>query len=101
VFGGTDGNTQADIFKDAKNLITSVLDGFNVCMFAYGQTGAGKTYTMIGGVDMANSLRANGDFDPSAGIIPRSVFELFKLLEERDAQITAVVRITPRIFHLC
>jgi kinesin family protein C2/C3 len=42
VFGGNDGNMQADLFKDAKNLITSVLDGFNVCMFAYGQTGAGK-----------------------------------------------------------
>jgi hypothetical protein len=27
---------------------TSVLDGYNVCIFAYGQTGSGKTYTMEG-----------------------------------------------------
>jgi hypothetical protein len=42
VFGGMDGNTQADVFKDTKHLIMSVVDGYNVCIFAYGQTGAGK-----------------------------------------------------------
>lgn len=28
--------------------MTSVMDGFNVCIFAYGPTGTGKTYTMMG-----------------------------------------------------
>ncbi len=42
VFGGSEGNSQADIFKDTKHLIMSVIDGYNVCIFAYGQTGAGK-----------------------------------------------------------
>lgn len=37
-----EGNTQADVFKDTKHLIMSVVDGYNVCIFAYGQTGAGK-----------------------------------------------------------
>ena len=31
-----------------KPLATSVLDGYNVCIFAYGQTGSGKTFTMTG-----------------------------------------------------
>eukprot|EP00741_Cyanophora_paradoxa_P021664 tig00000241_g20910.t1 len=38
----------AQVFEDTKPLVTSVLDGFNVCIFAYGQTGSGKTYTMEG-----------------------------------------------------
>ena len=42
VFGGSDGNSQADVFRDTKHLMTSVIDGYNVCIFAYGQTGAGK-----------------------------------------------------------
>lgn len=34
VFGGTDGNAQTDIFKDTKHLMMSVIDGYNVCIFA-------------------------------------------------------------------
>lgn len=34
------------MFQEVQALITSCIDGYNVCIFAYGQTGAGKTYTM-------------------------------------------------------
>lgn len=33
---------QADVYADVSALVTSVMDGFNVCIFAYGQTGSGK-----------------------------------------------------------
>ena len=36
------------VFDDTKPIITSCVDGYNVCIIAYGQTGAGKTYTMMG-----------------------------------------------------
>eukprot|EP00494_Astrolonche_serrata_P024904 UN25164 len=39
---------QEDIFEELGGTINSVLDGYNVCIFAYGQTGTGKTYTMEG-----------------------------------------------------
>ena len=37
-----------DVFADASPMVISVLDGYNVCIFAYGQTGTGKTFTMEG-----------------------------------------------------
>ncbi|XP_058297022.1 kinesin-like protein KIFC3 isoform X1 [Hylobates moloch] len=40
--------SQHDVFQEVQALVTSCIDGFNVCIFAYGQTGAGKTYTMEG-----------------------------------------------------
>ena len=42
---------------------------------------------MIGAADIGNCLSKNGDFDESAGITPRAVSELFRLLNERTAQV--------------
>ena len=36
-----------DVFAEVGPLVRSVLDGINVCIFAYGQTGAGKTFTVV------------------------------------------------------
>ena len=62
-------SSQEDIFDFIEPLCTSVLDGFNNCIFAYGQTGTGKTYTMEG----------NG-----TGVSPKSINEIFKRIEERN-----------------
>lgn len=41
---------QKDVFNHAVvPLVNEVLDGYNCTIFAYGQTGTGKTYTMEGG----------------------------------------------------
>lgn len=93
VFGGQEGNNQEDVFRDTKHLIMSVVDGYNVCIFAYGQTGAGKSYTMIGSSDIGTCLHDDGLFDANAGITPRAVSELFRLLNERNAQITFEVQV--------
>ncbi|KAA6393170.1 MAG: putative kinesin 14-Ib protein, partial [Streblomastix strix] len=44
----SDGSTQEEVYLEVQPLVTSFLDGFNVCIAAYGQTGTGKTYTMQG-----------------------------------------------------
>lgn len=58
--------TQMEVFEDLAELVQSALDGYNVCVFAYGQTGAGKTYTMQG------DNTAGG-----MGMIPRSIELIF------------------------
>lgn len=37
----------ADLFADIQPFIQSAFDGFNVSLFAYGQTSSGKTHTMV------------------------------------------------------
>ena len=54
------------IFQDTKPTILSCVDGYNVCIIAYGQTGAGKTYTMTGpqdnpGVNIRYVMRERGE----------------------------------------
>jgi hypothetical protein len=38
---------QAELFEEIQPIVQSVFDGYNACVLAYGQTGAGKTYTMV------------------------------------------------------
>ncbi|XP_068659658.1 kinesin-like protein KIN-14O [Aristolochia californica] len=56
--------TQEDVFLEVQPILRSALDGHNVCIFAYGQTGTGKTFTMEGAGD-------------HLGIVPRALEELF------------------------
>jgi hypothetical protein len=67
------GSTQEEVFRDTEPLMTSVLDGFNVCIFAYGQSGSGKTYTMEGTAD-------------APGLVLRAVSRLFEVVAERAEQ---------------
>lgn len=57
-----------------------MLAGFNCTIFAYGQTGTGKTYTMSGDMAEAFGLLSDG-----AGIIPRVLQSLFNKLEIDDS----------------
>ncbi|KAJ8027509.1 Kinesin-like protein KIF25 [Holothuria leucospilota] len=85
VFGPND--SQSDVFSDIKPLLTSLLDGYNVCMMAYGQTGSGKTYTMLGQdyTPTGMSPEAKGNTDKTHdGIIPRAGRELFRLMREKS-----------------
>ncbi|XP_022555468.1 kinesin-like protein KIN-14B isoform X2 [Brassica napus] len=78
---------QASLFSDVQPFMQSALDGSNVSVFAYGQTNAGKTYTMEGSnqerglyarcfeelIDLANSdSTSTSQFSFSV-----SVFELY------------------------
>jgi kinesin family protein 11 len=59
-----------------------MLAGYNCTIFAYGQTGTGKTYTMSG--DMTDTL---GILSDDAGIIPRTLYSLFHKLEDTESTV--------------
>ena len=44
----------SDVYGQVKNFVQSALDGYNVSLLAYGQTGAGKTHSMLGGMSHIN-----------------------------------------------
>ncbi|KAG5363803.1 Kinesin-like protein bimC [Yarrowia sp. B02] len=59
-------------------VLQHVMDGINCTIFAYGQTGTGKTYTMVGDVEGQSDV---GGLSHEAGIIPRVLHSLFRRLE--------------------
>lgn len=74
-------STQEEVFSEVEPIVTSVLDGFHACVFAYGQTASGKTFTMEG-----------GSAPEERGLVPRTVGALFALAAQRaDCDVTVDV----------
>ncbi|CAK9168033.1 unnamed protein product [Ilex paraguariensis] len=65
-------DNQEAVFAQTMPIVTSVLDGYNVCIFAYGQTGTGKTFTMEGTPE-------------KRGVNYRTLEELFRMSNERSS----------------
>lgn len=80
VFGPN--SQQKELYDQAVSpIVYEVLEGYNCTIFAYGQTGTGKTYTMEGG-----AIKKNGEFPTDAGVIPRAVKQIFDILEAQSAE---------------
>lgn len=60
------------VFRDlGVQVLNNAWDGYNVCLFAYGQTGAGKSYSMVG-------------YGDDRGIVPLAMQEMFKRVAENS-----------------
>ncbi|XP_062531099.1 kinesin-like protein unc-104 isoform X5 [Bombyx mori] len=65
-------SSQVMVYKDiGEEMLQHAFDGYNICIFAYGQTGAGKSYTMMG----------RGE-DGQEGIIPQICKDLFRRIRQ-------------------
>ncbi|XP_017161255.1 kinesin-like protein KIF1B isoform X22 [Poecilia reticulata] len=63
---------QNQVYNDiGKEMLEHAFEGYNVCIFAYGQTGAGKSYTMMGKQE-----------EGQEGIIPMLCEDLFEKINE-------------------
>ena len=67
--------------KVAKKTVTDFTEGYNGTIFAYGQSGSGKTYSMLGHESILDSLSEDKN-NELYGIIPRAVFQIFDILKE-------------------
>ncbi|XP_065367274.1 kinesin-like protein unc-104 isoform X6 [Calliphora vicina] len=71
-----DFSTQCMVYKDiGEEMLQHSFDGYNVCIFAYGQTGAGKSYTMMGKQE-----------EHQEGIIPMICKDLFKRISSTESE---------------
>ncbi|XP_032596793.1 kinesin-like protein unc-104 isoform X14 [Drosophila grimshawi] len=70
----SDFSTQSMVYKDiGEEMLQHSFDGYNVCIFAYGQTGAGKSYTMMGRQE-----------EQQEGIIPMICKDLFGRIQDTE-----------------
>jgi len=77
VFGAY--SRQEEVFNSiVKPIVEEALAGFNCTIFAYGQTGTGKTHTMEGDINS----------EEDAGIVPRSVKAILDMLEGSGTEFT-------------
>jgi hypothetical protein len=68
------GSSQEEVFGEVEHFVQSALDGYNVSLLAYGQTGAGKTWSMMGGHGASEE-----------GIIPRSIRQILCTVADMEA----------------
>ena len=79
-------SNQSEIYTNVgKRIVEDIMAGYNGTIFAYGQSGSGKTYTMYG----------NDIFDETTKeIIPRVVEEIFKKIEKSDRNIDFQIKLS-------
>ncbi|XP_047442605.1 kinesin-like protein KIF1A isoform X22 [Mugil cephalus] len=78
--------SQMLVYKDiGEEMLLHAFEGYNVCIFAYGQTGAGKSYTMMGKQDVKDQQ----------GIIPLLCEDLFtKISDNTDNSMSYSVEVS-------
>lgn len=77
---------QSDVFDySIRPTVDDILNGYNGTVFAYGQTGAGKSYTMMG---------TDIDDDVGKGVIPRIVEQIFASIMASPSSIEYTVRVS-------
>ncbi|XP_044518564.1 kinesin-like protein KIF11 [Gracilinanus agilis] len=88
VFGAS--TKQIDVYRSVVcPILDEVIMGYNCTVFAYGQTGTGKTFTMEG--ERSPNEEYTWEEDPLAGIIPRTLHQIFEKLTENGTEFSVKV----------
>ncbi|XP_006147700.1 kinesin-like protein KIF11 [Tupaia chinensis] len=88
VFGAS--TKQIDVYRSVVcPILDEVIMGYNCTIFAYGQTGTGKTFTMEG--ERSPNEVYTWEEDPLAGIIPRTLHQIFEKLSDNGTEFSVKV----------
>ncbi|XP_021486932.1 kinesin-like protein KIF11 [Meriones unguiculatus] len=88
VFGAS--TKQIDVYRSVVcPILDEVIMGYNCTIFAYGQTGTGKTFTMEG--ERSPNEAYTWEEDPLAGIIPRTLHQIFEKLTDNGTEFSVKV----------
>ncbi|XP_062863433.1 kinesin-like protein KIF11 [Trichomycterus rosablanca] len=88
VFGPS--GKQIDLYRSVVcPILDEVIMGYNCTIFAYGQTGTGKTFTMEG--ERSPNEEFTWEEDPLAGIIPRTLHQIFEKLTSNGTEFSVKV----------
>uniref|UniRef100_G3R860 Kinesin-like protein KIF11 n=1 Tax=Gorilla gorilla gorilla TaxID=9595 RepID=G3R860_GORGO len=88
VFGAS--TKQIDVYRSVVcPILDEVIMGYNCTIFAYGQTGTGKTFTMEG--ERSPNEEYTWEEDPLAGIIPRTLHQIFEKLTDNGTEFSVKV----------
>ena len=92
--------TQEFVFRNTvAPLVEEALNGFSCTLFAYGQTGTGKTYTMEGGKISDRPEAPHDWYGEKSGMIGRSIMMIFKYLKEHEKRYDFAVKISYLELH--
>uniref|UniRef100_A0AAR2LR35 Kinesin-like protein n=1 Tax=Pygocentrus nattereri TaxID=42514 RepID=A0AAR2LR35_PYGNA len=81
---------QIDVYRSVVcPILDEVIMGYNCTIFAYGQTGTGKTFTMEG--ERSPNEEFTWEEDPLAGIIPRTLHQIFEKLTNNGTEFSVKV----------
>uniref|UniRef100_A0A7S4IAA4 Kinesin motor domain-containing protein n=1 Tax=Odontella aurita TaxID=265563 RepID=A0A7S4IAA4_9STRA len=89
--------SQKDVYAEVEKLVLSAMDGYNICVMAYGPRGCGKTHTLVG--DLSVTLGGVEGSDASVAIKEYGVHfltaaQLFTIAERRQDRYQDTVTIT-------
>ena len=74
--------TQEQMYeKVAKKTVVDFTEGYNGTIFAYGQSGSGKTYSMLGPDSVFETLASSAE-NELYGITPRAVYQIFNIFKD-------------------
>ena len=74
--------TQEQMYeKVAKKTVLDFTEGYNGTIFAYGQSGSGKTYSMLGPDSVFETLASSAE-NELYGITPRAVYQIFNIFKD-------------------